>query len=270
MKIWHQSLTVLDDLPEYAARMQAHIRNVVRPDTVVDLHGLFPGTYPANYPGDDIAYGFFFAMHATQWPRHALAAERAGYDAFAICTLPDPMLQEIRTIVDIPVVGAGEACFHLACTLGHRFGMLLFIDRMVPRYLDIIDAYGLSGRSVGVRPVGFGFKDVLAAFDRPGPIIDRFLASARALIADGADVIIPGEIPLNVLLASEGIRRVDDVPLIDSLAVTLKMTEMMVDLRSTTGLAPSRRGWRHAAPRRERVEEVLAFYGGLAARPDLG
>jgi allantoin racemase len=90
------------------------------------------------------------------------------------------------------------------------------------------------------------------------------MVAARALIADGADVIVPGEIPLNVLLASEGIRRVDDVPLIDSLAVTLKTTEMMVDLRVTTGLAPSRRGWRHAAPRRERVEEVLAFYGGPA------
>ena len=140
MRIWHQSLTVLQDLPGYTARMQEHIRRVVRADTVVDLHGLLPGTYPGDYPGDDIAYRFFFAMHATQWPRHALAAEKAGYDAFALCSLPDPMLAEIRTIVDIPVVGAGETCFHLACTLGHRFGMLVFIDRMAPRYLDQIEA----------------------------------------------------------------------------------------------------------------------------------
>ena len=264
MRIWHQSLTVLQDLPGYTARMQEHIRRVVRADTVVDLHGLLPGTYPGDYPGDDIAYRFFFAMHATQWPRHALAAEKAGYDAFALCSLPDPMLAEIRTIVDIPVVGAGETCFHLACTLGHRFGMLVFIDRMAPRYLDQIEAAGLARRCVGVRPVGFTFRDVLPAFDQPGPIIDRFRAAARQMIADGADVIIPGEIPLNVLLASEGISRIDDVPLLDSLGVTLKMTEMMVDLRGSIGLAPSRRGWRPAAPDRARVEEVLAFYGGLA------
>lgn len=31
MRIWHQSLTVLGDLPAYEARMQAHIRKVVRP-----------------------------------------------------------------------------------------------------------------------------------------------------------------------------------------------------------------------------------------------
>jgi Asp/Glu/hydantoin racemase len=266
VKIWHQSLTVLGDLPEYEARMRTHIRKVVRADTEVDLHGLLPGTYPGNYPGDDIAYSFFFAMHSTQWPRHALEAERAGYDAFAICSLPDPMLQEIRTLVDIPVVGAGETCFHIACSLGHRFGMLLFIDRMVPRYLDQIEACGLTRRCIGVRPVGFGFRDVLAAFDRPGPIIDRFRIAARQMIADGADVIIPGEIPLNMLLAAEGVTRVDDVPLIDSLAVTLKMTEMMVDLKASTGLAPSRRGWRHAAPSRERVDQVLDFYGSLGHR----
>jgi len=36
--------------------MRAHIRKVVRPDTEVVLHGMLPGTYPANYPGDDLAY----------------------------------------------------------------------------------------------------------------------------------------------------------------------------------------------------------------------
>ncbi len=140
--------------------------------------------------------------------------------------------------------------------------MLLFIDRMATRYLEQIREHGLAGHCVGVEPVGFTFNDVLAAFDRPGPIIDRFRASARRLIDAGADVIIPGEIPLNVLLASEGVSRVDDVPLIDSLAVTLKMAEMMVDLRGnehqaraqSTRLDP-------AAPPRERVLAVMDFYG---------
>ncbi|MGI8895470.1 MAG: aspartate/glutamate racemase family protein [Casimicrobiaceae bacterium] len=261
MRIWHQSLTVLDDVPSYAALMQQHIRRIVRPDTEVVLHGMLPGTYFADYPGDDIGYSFFFAMHATQWLRHALAAERAGFDAFAMCTLPDPMLREVRTVVEIPVVAAGEACFHLACTLGQRFGMLLFIDAMAARYQEQIKSYGLWERCVGVQPVGFGFRDVLNSFDNPASIIERFHVAARQLIADGADVIICGEIPLSVLLASARVNRIDDVPVMDCLAVTLKMAETMVDLRSSTGLAPCRRGWRHAKPRRERVEQVLQFYG---------
>jgi allantoin racemase len=261
MRIWHQSLTVLDQLPAYEARMREHIGRVVRPNTEVVLHGMLPGTYPGNYPGDDIAFQWLFTMHSTQWAVHALNAERSGFDAFAMCSLPDPLLTEVRTLVDIPVVGCGETCFHLATMYGQRFGMLLFIDRMAARYLQQIAGHGLSSHCVGVEPVGFHFKDVLEAFDKPGTVIDRFRTAARRLIAAGADVIIPGEIPLNVLLASEGIHRIDDVPLIDSLAVTLKMAEMMVDLKATTGLAPSRRGWANAMPRRERVLEVLAFYG---------
>jgi len=261
MRIWHQSLTVLEDVPDYAGRIATHIRRVVRPDTEVVLHGLLRGTYPANYPGDDIGYAFLFAMHSLQFPLQALKAEREGFDAFAMCTLPDPMLRETRTLVEIPVVGGGEVCFNLARMLGQRFGMLLFIDRMAARYAEQIREHGLAERCVGIVPVGLRFNDVLAGFANPGPVIDKFRKAARELISAGADVIIPGEIPLNVLLATEGVQRVDDVPLVDSLAAILKMTESVVDLHRTAGFAASRRGWLHTAPPRQRVEEVLRFYG---------
>ena len=77
----------------------------------------------------------------------------------------------------------------------------------------------------------------------------------------GADVIILGEIPLSLILASEGISRIDDSPIMDSLAVTLKMSELMVDLKNLTGLTPSRRGWSQASPSKDRMKAVLDFYG---------
>lgn len=261
MRIWHQSLTVLENVPEYAARMQRHIRGAVGPDTEVVLHGLLPGTYPANYPGDDIRYAFLFALHSLQFPVQALNAERAGFDAFAMCTLPDPMLREARSIVAIPVVGAGETCFHAAAMQGRRFGMLLFIDRMAQRYLEQIRGHGLAECCVGVLPVGFGFQDVMAAFDRPGLVMDRFLAAARGLIASGAQAIIPGEIPLNVLLASEGLKSVDGVPLLDSLALTLQAAESAVERAKAGASAPRREDWTDSMPARARVDEVLRFYG---------
>jgi len=261
MRIWHQSLTVLGDLPAYEARMRAHIRKVVRPDTEVVLHGMLPGTYPANYPGDDLAYRFFFTMHSAQWALHALNAEAEGFDAFACCSLPDPMLTELRTLVEIPVAGCGETCFRLAAKPDRRFGMLVFIDRMAERYLEQIAGLGLAEHCVGVAPVGFTFHDVLDAFDKPGPVIDRFRAAARRMISAGAAGIIPGEIPLNVLLASEGLGEVDGVPLIDSLGATLRQAEAMVDLRAAAGPEPRADGWSTSAPPRERVKQVLDFYG---------
>lgn len=261
MRIWHQSFTVIEHLPAYTQRMAAHIARITRAGTEVVLHGVLPGTYPAAYPGDDLGHAALFALHGQQWIVRAVQAEQEGFDAFAMCTLPNPMLREIRTLVDIPVVGYGEASFHFASMLGHRFGLMMFIERMIPLYHEQIAQYGLASRCASICGAGFGFHDVVDGFSNPGPVLDRFRDTARRLIAAGADVIVPGEMPLNLLLATEGVNRVDDVPVLDGLAVTLNLSECMVDLRRNTGLSASRNGWFGTAPRRERVQELLHFYG---------
>jgi len=266
MRIWHQSFTVLEDVPAYTARVRAHVDRVKRPGTQVDLHGLARSTYPADYPGDDLGFNFLFGMHANQWAANALTAAREGYDAFAMCTMIDPMFRELKTIVDIPVVAAGETCFHLASINGYRFGMLLFMDRVIPRYHEQVRLAGLTERCAAIRPTGMKFADVMTGFDRPGPAIDRFRASARELIAAGADVIIPGEIPMNVLLATEGVTRVDDALVLDGLGATIKMTEAMVDMKAAIGLGHSRHGFFNAAPRPERIAQVMDFYFGDAIK----
>jgi allantoin racemase len=260
LRIWHQSFTVLEDVPAYTARLRAHIERVKRPDTQVDLHGLRPNTYPADYPGEDLGFAFLFGMHAQQWAASALAAAREGYDAFAMCTMVDPHFRELKTIVDIPVIAAGETCFHLAGMNGHRFGLTVFMDRVIPRYREQVHLCGLAERCAAIRPSGMAFADVIAGFDKPGPVIDRFRAAARELIAAGADVIIPGEIPMNVLLASEGVTRIDEALVLDAVGATIKMAEAMVEMKAAIGLSHSRHGFFNAAPRPERVAEVMHFY----------
>ena len=262
MRIWHQSFTVLEDLPAYAHGMKAHAKKVLRPDTEVAWHGQLKGTYPANYPGDDIGYGYLYGMHGNQWIAAGRAAAAQGFDAYAMCTLPNPMLREVRAIVDIPVVGLGEATFHMATMYGQRFGIMLFIDRMIPLYREQVRNYGLAERCAAIRASGIGFRDVLAGYSDPKPVIEKFQASARAMIRDdGADVIVPGEVPLSLLLARNGITRVDDVPVMDTLAVSLKMAELMVDLARATGIRHSRHGFFNSVPSQERVAEVQKFYG---------
>ncbi len=262
MRIWHQSFTVLSDLPAYEAALSQHSAKVLRPDSEIALHGQAKGTYPSNYPGDDIGYGYTYWVHGHQWIAAAREAERQGFDAYAMCTLPNPLLREARAVVDIPVVGLGEAAFHVASMQGYRFGVMLFIDRMIPLYREQLEAYGLASRCAAVRASGLTFHDVLAGFEAPQPLLERFIESARRLIAEeGADVIVPGEVPLSLLLALNGVTRIDDVPVIDTFAVTLKMTEMMVDLRRLTGLAASRHGFMNSTPGPERLDQVMAFYG---------
>jgi hypothetical protein len=102
---------------------------------------------------------------------------------------------------------------------------------------------------------------VLKGFSDPTELIEKFKTAARKLIAQGADVIIPGEAPLNVLLARNGVTEVDGVTVMDSLGTWVKHAEMMVDLRRLCGTKPSRIGYYHRLPEIERAKEVFAFYG---------
>jgi Asp/Glu/hydantoin racemase len=261
MKIWHQSFTVLGDLGPYSTALKDHFARVARPDTQIDMHGMAPGTYPSNYPGTDIRHAGLFHLHGMQFMHSAVLAQEQGYDVYAISTLPDPALREIRSMVDIPVVAYGESAMLTACMLGRKFGILAFIDDFNELLENNVASYGLTSRFAGAMSVGFTFNDVLKGFSDPTELIEKFKTAARKIIATGADVIIPGEAPLNVLLARNGVVQVDGVPVMDSLGTWVKHAEMMGELRRLCGTKPSRKGFYHKLPEMARIKEAFAFYG---------
>ena len=267
MRIWHQSFTVLSDLPAYNDALAAHFKKAARPDTEIVMHGMAEGTYPTPYPGTDICFDVIQRLHGPQFLLGGIAAEEQGFDAYAISSIPDIMLRECRASLNIPVVGYGESAMLFACTLGEKFGILNFIEGMAGQLADNAMRYGLASRFVAARQVGFTFADVLKGFENPAELIERFKNTARKMIAEGADVIIPGEAPLCVLLARNGVNRVDDVPVMDSLAAWIKMAESLVDLKRVSGLSPSRRGYFQAMPPRARLKELLEFYGQARLGP---
>lgn len=261
IRIWHQSFTVLSDLGAYSDALNAHFSAVARPGTEIVMHGMAQGTYRTNYPGDDIKYASLQYLHGLQFLAAGVRAEQEGFDAYAISTLPEPALRETRALLDIPVVGYGESAMLRACQLGRRFGVLVFINELAELVADNAARHGLGERFAGARHVGFKFGDVLEAFSEPSRLIATFQERARRLIAQGAEAIIPGEAPLNVLLARNGVREVDGVPVVDSLAAWVKDAEALVDLRRAGGLRACRRGYFSGQPDKARVQEILVFYG---------
>lgn len=260
MRIWHQSFTVLSEVGAYDAALGAHFARVSRPDTEIVMHGMRPGTYRSYYPGDDIRHAAFQHLHSLQFIEAAVRAEREGFDAFALSTLPEPALVEIRTLVDIPVVGYGESAAIEASRDGRRFGALVFIPELAELYAANVRRYGMGGNLVAAEDVGFRFADVLAAFDSPDPIVERFRDAARGLIRRGAEAIVPGEAPLNLLLARAGVTEVDGVPLVDGLGAWVRAAEAAVDARRA-GEQPPSSGYFGAPADRGRRDEILAFYG---------
>src|SRR5216684_3824058 len=95
-------------------------------------------------------------------------AEREGYDAVVPLGTLDLGVDGGKAAVDIPVVGPTEACLHVASLVGDQFGML-----------DRVMGFGTSG---------FDLPDLAAHKDE---MVENFLAGARKLIDQGAEVIIP-------------------------------------------------------------------------------
>lgn len=107
MKIWHQSFTTLARVPEYNEKLRAHIRKVVRPDTEVVVHGTHAGTHghkPGDGPSTDVGYAYFQALHSHQFAYAAMLAEEQGFDGFAMATLPEPGIREMRSLVNLSLI----------------------------------------------------------------------------------------------------------------------------------------------------------------------
>lgn len=65
------------------------------------------------------------ALAAPEIITMAVAAEKAGADAIVLYCFSDPALDACREVVDIPVIGAGQAACLLAPMVGRQAGLLL-------------------------------------------------------------------------------------------------------------------------------------------------
>lgn len=261
MRIWHQSFTVLDDVPHYRDALHRHLTAQAAPGTTIDLHGMKAGTYPSDYPGTHIGYAYLAGLHKEQFVQAALQAQDEGYDAFLIATLPDTAYEEVRTLVDIPVVTFGQTSVLMAAMLGDRVGIVNFIAALEPQLRRNLRNYRLDALVGPVVQVAAEFTDVMAAYADPAPLLGAFEAATRRAIADGATVIVPGEGPLNVFLADQGVNRVDDVPVLDSLGTCVRVAELRAAQHRATGLHPARAGFYGARPDRALVDAARDFYG---------
>ena len=265
VRIWHQSFTTLADVPVYRDGLTRRIAEIVRPETEVVLHGQIPGTFPSDYPGTDLAYSALFWLHGLQWIAAAREAQRQGYDAVVFATMSNPLIREVRTLVDIPVIGYGEISMHLSALYGRRFGMLCFMAGRQDFWPETARQWGVGERFAGVQSMAIGFRDVLGAFTDPA-VRERVLATVteageQLVATTGADVIVPSEMPLNLLLATAGVTGIAGATVLDGLAVAFKMAETMVELSRVSGMRQSTKGFYHARPDPARVEAALGFYG---------
>ncbi|MDF0597945.1 aspartate/glutamate racemase family protein [Psychromarinibacter halotolerans] len=116
-------------------------------------------------------------------------ARTADVDAIVIACFDDTGLDGARAMAHCPVLGIGQAGFHMAVLMGGRFGVVTTLPISVPVIEGNIASYGFADACTGVRPSGLpvlaveeGGDDVLATLDR----------EITAAAADGARSVVLG------------------------------------------------------------------------------
>jgi allantoin racemase len=251
MRIWHQSFSDLDRVPLYRTTLARHAAAVLPEGDTVTLHGLRPGTYGPDFaPIHALRYRYLEQLNEAQVCEAALAAEREGYDAFALGCFFDPALRAVRSLVDIPCVGLSETCMLVACSLGRRFGLVSLEDSQRAQHLELASAYGLSDRLAAVVAMNPPIDEYMLEADDHAtqPHVEAFARACADLVQAGAEVIIPGDGFLNELVWRRGITEMHGAIVLDSLGVLFRHAGFMAGLRQTMGIEVSRAGHYAKAP----------------------
>ncbi len=193
---------------------------------------------------DDLTYSYMWSRAKSEMVEAIIEAEKDGYDAAIVDCFLDIGVQEARSMVDIPVLGPGETTMMYATLLGSKFGIstgpVPFVVETLTRQ---IRERGLESRAISNRPV------------RPHPVTRQEMVAAmqqrnaqvlangvekvgRELIKDGAEVVICGVTTMGPSCTMAGLVKIEPegVPVLDCIAITVKMTEIMVDFKDQVGL----------------------------------
>lgn len=155
-------------------------------------------------------------------------------DAIVIACFDDTGLDAARCVARAPVIGIGEAAYHLATLVASRFSVITTLGRSVPTLEDNLARYGLAARCARVRAA----EVPVLALEEPGSDARERIAQEieAALREDRAEAIVLGCAGMADLAADYAARF--GVPVIDGVAAAVKLAEAAGAL----GLRTAKRG----------------------------
>lgn len=243
LRLWYQSMSDLEQYPEYRQALTTHARDVVQPTTSVDVFGVRPGTYGAFAPVEVLQYPYAYHIMLEQIIGNCVRAEQAGYDGVVLGSFSEPFLRQCRAAVDISVASMAESTLLVACSVAAKIGLVTLNEEIAWMTEKHVGEHRLEGRLASVKVLADRVteRELVSSFSSPDKMVGLFLDAARAAIADRADVIIPAEGVLNEVVVANGVREVDGVSVMDAVGVNLMYGEMLAKLRAVTGLRAGRR-----------------------------
>jgi allantoin racemase len=147
-------------------------------------------------------------------------------DAFVIACFDDTGLEAARCATLAPVIGIGEAAFHMASLIAAKFSVVTTLSRSIIPIEHNLAKYGLISRCARVRAAEVS----VLALEEPGSDARRLIEQEieRALAEDGAEAIVLGCAGMTDLARDLG-RKVG-VPVLDGVACAVGLAESLVRL----------------------------------------
>ncbi len=154
------------------------------------------------------------------------AAARDGANAIVIACFDDTGLSQARAIVDLPVLGIGQAAFHAAMMLGQHYSVVTTLSVSVPIIVENIRDYGVGSYCMNVRASDVPVLDL----ERPGSDARARISAeiAEAIFEDGAGAIVLGCAGMADLAADLSVEH--GLPVIDGVAAACGFAQALVRL----------------------------------------
>jgi allantoin racemase len=171
--------------------------------------------------------------------------------AIVLACFDDSGLDAARCIGPAPVVGIGEAAFHMASLICVRFGVVTTLNRSVPAIEHNLQRYGLAGRCAKVRASEVPVLELEVPGSGARARISQEIRAA--ILEDKAEAIVLGCAGMADL--AQSLSAEHGVPVLDGVSCAVKLAESLVALGLTTSSAGG-----YARPRRKLYKGMFAPY----------
>lgn len=151
-------------------------------------------------------------------------------DGVVIACFDDTGLDAARCLTDKPVVGIGEAAYHMASMISNKFSVITTLGRSVPALEHNLHKYGLSARCARVRSSEVAVLELEEqGSDATNRISDEI---AVAMAEDRAEAIVLGCAGMTDL--TEFLSARHGLPVLDGVVCALTLCESLIRLKLKT------------------------------------
>lgn len=158
--------------------------------------------------------------------REIVRGEQQGVVAHIIACFDDTGLEAARCLARAPVIGIGEAAFHLASMLGHRFSVVTTLSRSIAAIETNLMKYGLISRCARIRAAEVPVLSLEDPFSDASQRISAEIERAKA--EDHAEAIVLGCAGMADL--AQRLTHKHGLPIVDGVASAVKLAEAMAVL----------------------------------------